>query len=51
MTTFVLVHEAWTGGWSYKRVARLLRQAGHEVADFDGTRRVRSPTGRRGTLK
>jgi pimeloyl-ACP methyl ester carboxylesterase len=27
MTTFVLVH----GGWCYKRVARLLRQAGHEV--------------------
>lgn len=31
MTTFVLVHGAWMGGWSYKRVARLLRQAGHEV--------------------
>ena len=27
MTTFVLVH----GAWCYKRVARLLRQAGHEV--------------------
>src|SRR5215472_13669315 len=31
MTTFVLVHGAWHGGWRYKRVARLLRQAGHEV--------------------
>lgn len=31
MTTFVLVHGAWRGGWSYKRVARLLRQVGHEV--------------------
>jgi pimeloyl-ACP methyl ester carboxylesterase len=31
MTTFVLVHGAWMGGWCYKRVARLLRQAGHEV--------------------
>ncbi|HVI61936.1 MAG TPA: alpha/beta fold hydrolase, partial [Bradyrhizobium sp.] len=31
MTTFVLVHGAWHGGWCYKRVARLLRQAGHEV--------------------
>lgn len=31
MTTFVLVHGAWYGGWCYKRVARLLRQAGHEV--------------------
>jgi pimeloyl-ACP methyl ester carboxylesterase len=31
MMTFVLVHGAWHGGWCYKRVARLLRQAGHEV--------------------
>jgi pimeloyl-ACP methyl ester carboxylesterase len=31
MITFVLVHGAWMGGWCYKRVARLLRQAGHEV--------------------
>jgi pimeloyl-ACP methyl ester carboxylesterase len=31
MTTFVLVHGAWHGGWCFKRVARLLRQAGHEV--------------------
>ena len=31
MTTFVLVHGAWMGGWCYKRVAPLLRQAGHEV--------------------
>jgi Alpha/beta hydrolase family len=31
MTTFVLVHGAWHGGWCYKQVARLLRQAGHEV--------------------
>jgi pimeloyl-ACP methyl ester carboxylesterase len=31
MTTFVLVHGAWHGGWCYKRVARLLRRAGHEV--------------------
>jgi len=31
MTTFVLVHGAWHGGWCYNRVARLLRQAGHEV--------------------
>jgi hypothetical protein len=28
MTTFVLVHGAWHSGWCYKRVARLLRQAG-----------------------
>jgi pimeloyl-ACP methyl ester carboxylesterase len=31
MSTFVLVHGAWHGGWCYKRVARLLRQGGHEV--------------------
>jgi pimeloyl-ACP methyl ester carboxylesterase len=31
MTSFVLVHGAWHGGWCYKRVARLLRHAGHEV--------------------
>src|SRR5438445_53714 len=31
MTTFVLVHGAWHGGWCWKRVAALLRQAGHEV--------------------
>ena len=28
MTTFVLVHGAWHGGWCYKRVARLLRARG-----------------------
>lgn len=31
MTTFVLVHGAWHGGWCYQRVARQLRKAGHEV--------------------
>jgi pimeloyl-ACP methyl ester carboxylesterase len=31
MTTFVLVHGAWHGGWCWVRVARLLRDAGHEV--------------------
>lgn len=31
MATFVLVHGAWRGGWCYAHVARLLRQAGHEV--------------------
>jgi pimeloyl-ACP methyl ester carboxylesterase len=28
---FVLVHGAWHGGWCWRRVARLLREAGHEV--------------------
>lgn len=31
MTTFVLVHGAWHGGWCWDRVAPLLRDAGHEV--------------------
>ena len=35
MATFVLVHGAWHGGWCYARVARLLRQAGHEVRLLD----------------
>jgi len=31
MTTFVLVHGAWAGGWKWRFVAPLLRRAGHEV--------------------
>jgi pimeloyl-ACP methyl ester carboxylesterase len=31
MSTFVLVHGAWHGGWCYARVAKLLRSGGHEV--------------------
>jgi pimeloyl-ACP methyl ester carboxylesterase len=31
MTKFVLVHGAFQGGWVYGRVARMLREAGHEV--------------------
>jgi len=31
MATFVLVHGAWHGGWCWLRVARLLRDAAHEV--------------------
>ena len=31
MAKFVLVHGAFQGGWIYARVARLLREAGHEV--------------------
>ena len=29
--TFVLIHGAWHGGWCWRRVAPLLRRAGHEV--------------------
>ena len=31
MTTFVLVHGAWHGGWCWQRVTPLLRASGHEV--------------------
>ena len=31
MATFVLVHPAWFGGWCWKKVAPLLRAAGHAV--------------------
>ncbi len=31
MATFVLVHEAWHGGWCWQRVVPLLRAAGHNV--------------------
>jgi pimeloyl-ACP methyl ester carboxylesterase len=31
MATFVLVHGAWHGAWCWRRVAKLLRDNGHEV--------------------
>ena len=31
MATFVLVHGGWHGGWCWKKVVPLLRNAGHEV--------------------
>lgn len=31
MSTFVLVPGAWHGGWCWKKLAPLLREAGHEV--------------------
>lgn len=31
MSTFVLVHGAWHGGWCYARTARILRKQGHDV--------------------
>ena len=31
MATFVLVHGGFQGGWSFKALARQLREAGHEV--------------------
>jgi pimeloyl-ACP methyl ester carboxylesterase len=31
MTTYLLVHGAWHGGWCWKRVANILRADGHEV--------------------
>jgi pimeloyl-ACP methyl ester carboxylesterase len=31
MVTFVLVHGAWHGGWSWKRVRPLLTARGYDV--------------------
>jgi pimeloyl-ACP methyl ester carboxylesterase len=31
MATFVLVHGGWRGGWAWERVAKQLREAGHNV--------------------
>ena len=31
MTSFVLVHGGWHGGWCYNRVAKILRDGGHDV--------------------
>jgi pimeloyl-ACP methyl ester carboxylesterase len=31
MTTYVLVHGAWYGGWCWREVARPLQEVGHEV--------------------
>jgi pimeloyl-ACP methyl ester carboxylesterase len=31
MSAYVLVHGGWHGGWCWARVARLLRDAGHDV--------------------
>ncbi len=31
MSTFVLVHGAWRGGWCWDRVRRMLRAQGHDV--------------------
>jgi Alpha/beta hydrolase family len=31
MATFVLVHGSFAGGWCWRKVSPLLREAGHEV--------------------
>ena len=31
MSTFVLIHGGWHGGWCWRKVAKNLRNAGHEV--------------------
>src|SRR5919201_534684 len=31
MSTFVLVHGAWHGGWVWDRVAQQLQESGHKV--------------------
>ena len=45
MSTFVLVHGAWHGGWCWYKVAALLRQKGHTVLapDLPGHGRDQTP--------
>ena len=31
MATYLICHGAWSGGWSWKKMRRLLSAAGHEV--------------------
>jgi pimeloyl-ACP methyl ester carboxylesterase len=31
MATYLICHGAWSGGWSWRKIRVLLRQAGHEV--------------------
>lgn len=31
MATYLICHGAWSGGWSWRRIRTLLRDAGHEV--------------------
>ncbi len=31
MTSYVLIHGSWHGGWSWEKVVPLLERAGHDV--------------------
>lgn len=35
MTTFLLIHGAWQGGWCWENLAKLLREQGHQVSTPD----------------
>ena len=45
MTTFILIHGAWHGGWCWDQVAPLLRKAGHTVVapDLPGMGKSKTP--------
>ncbi len=45
MSTFVLVHGGWSGGWTWEKVVPLLEEAGHEVEapDLPGLGDDRTP--------
>jgi len=47
MATFILIHGAWHGGWSFERLVPLLTAAGHEVyaPDLPGIGQDTTPTG------
>jgi len=46
MTTFLLIHGAWHGGWCWHKVAPLLKAKGHKAiaADLPGHGEDRTPT-------
>ena len=35
MSTYVLVHGGWAGGWCWDKVVPLLRESGHKVETLD----------------
>ncbi len=35
MSTYVLIHGAWRGGWCWGKVAPILKQSGHYVVALD----------------
>jgi pimeloyl-ACP methyl ester carboxylesterase len=45
MSTYVLIHGAWVGGWCWDKVVPLLKQAGHqvEILDLPGHGQDRTP--------
>ena len=49
MSTFVLVHGGWNGGWCWEKVVPLLEETGHKVEapDLPGLGDDRTPISQR----